>query len=150
MKLVPLTVQRANEVILEWHRHNRPVVGGRFALGAEHVGELVGMAVVGRPVARVLDFTKIAELTRLCVTPDAPRNTCSFLYGACRRTWFTMGGEKLITYTLARESGASLRGAGWKPAGTVEGAQWTRQRRPREEQAIFEEDKIRWETTNQP
>jgi len=30
-----------------------------------------------------------------------------------------MGGEKLITYTLCSESGASLKGAGWEKVGEV-------------------------------
>lgn len=147
MKIVPMTVRRANEFVEQHHRHNRPVTGARYALGCDVAGELVGVAIVGRPVARMIDFTKTAELTRLCVTPKAPKNACSFLYAACRRVWFAMGGEKMITYTLARESGSSLRGAGWRPVGEVKGAQWTRESRPREEQGVFDEVKIRWETT---
>lgn len=133
MTVVPLTLHRANEIVAEHHRHNEPVRGCRFAIGAEHGGELVGVAIVGRPVARMLDRQKVAELTRLCIIPGAPRNTCSFLYGAARRVWFAMGGERIITYTLARESGASLRGAGWKPAAEVTGEQWSRPSRERVE-----------------
>lgn len=145
MKVIPLTLSRANEVVAQWHRHNKPVTGHRFSLGAEHEGELVGVCIVGRPVARKLDQHFTAEVNRLCVIDGAPKNTCSFLYSAARRVWATMGGTRLITYTLRSESGASLRGAGWtpeqvRPAG---GAGW--KTRDREDQAVFSELKIRWE-----
>ncbi len=103
------------------------------------------MACVGRPVARAYDPEKVAEVNRLCVVPGAPDNTCSFLYAACRRVWQAMGGERIITYTLATESGASLRGAGWVP--TVlkprTGNGW--QSRARAHQPVFDLPKIRWE-----
>ncbi len=146
MKVVPLTVTRANEVVREWHRHNKPTQGGRFALGAELNGSLVAVCIVGRPIARMIDASKIAEVTRLCSTPEAPKNACSFLYGAARRVWHTMGGQKLITYTLQSESGASLRAAGWVKAGTVEGAQWGRKNRPRADQEVSAQAKFKWET----
>jgi hypothetical protein len=114
LNVVPLTIKRANEVVGEYHRHNKPTSGGLFAIGALHNGELVGAAIVGRPVARHLDNKFTAEVTRTCVMPSAPKNTTSFLYGACRRIAFSMGYEKVITYTLQTESGASLRGAGWQ------------------------------------
>jgi hypothetical protein len=145
MKVVPLTRGRANEVIAQWHRHNKPVVGCRFAIGAEHAGELVGVAVVGRPVARMVDFQKVAEVTRLCVVDGAPKNTCSFLYAACRRVWHAMGGERMITYTLTRETGASLRAAGWIPTPVQRKGETGWLSRDREHQAVFDEEKLRWE-----
>ncbi len=106
---------RALAIIGQYHRHNARPLGYRFALGCRYQGEIVGVACVGRPVARAYDPEKVAEVNRLCVVPGAPDNTCSFLYAACRRVWQAMGGERIITYTLATESGASLRGAGWVP-----------------------------------
>lgn len=146
MKVIPLTIQRANEVVKEWHRHNKPVIGARFAIGCEHEGQLVGVAIVGRPVARKIDQEFVAELTRLCVTPAAPPNACSFLYGASRRIWSAMGGTKIITYTLKRESGASLRGAGWTLVSETarSGTGWLT--RDREHQAVFSETKLKWES----
>ncbi len=146
MKVVPLTVTRANEVVGEWHRHNKPTQGGRFAIGAELDGKLVAVAIVGRPIARMVDATVTAEVTRLCVTPDAPKNACSFLYGAARRVWHTMGGKNLITYTLQSESGASLRAAGWQKVGEVKGAQWGRKSRARADQEVSAQAKFKWST----
>ncbi len=147
VKVCPLTIKRANQIVREWHRHNKPTQGGRFALGAIHENELVAVAIVGRPLARMLAGEDIAEVTRVCTTDAAPRNACSFMYGACRRVWFSMGGTRLITYTLKSESGASLRGAGWIPtAETAGGQQWGRTSRPRGDQEIVAQVKIRWET----
>lgn len=147
MTLTPLTLKRANAVVDQWHRHNKPVRGCRFCMGAEEAGKLVGVVIVGRPVAKNVDQETTAEITRLCVTPEAPKNACSFLYGAARRAWFTMGGKRLITYTLDSESGASLRGAGWtsQPVKIKHktGGGW--QSRDREHQPVFDETKLRWD-----
>ena len=146
MKVIPLTLARANEVVSQWHRHNKACVGHRFSLGAEHDGQLVGVAIVGRPVARKLDQQFTAEVNRLCVTPSAPPNTCSFLYGACRRVWFTMGGKRMITYTLQSESGSSLRGSGWSPTELKAAPKNGWQTRERDHQQVYDQLKIRWET----
>jgi hypothetical protein len=148
MIVIPLTLKRANEVVASWHRHNKPVRGCRFCMGAEEAGKLVAVVIVGRPIAANVDQQTTAEVTRLCVTPDAPKNACSFLYGAARRAWFTMGGKRLITYTLGTESGASLRGAGWTAQAVKvkhkPGKGW--QSRDREHQPVFDELKLRWDT----
>lgn len=146
MKVFPLDRDSALAIIGQYHRHNKRPVGYRFALGCRFEGRIVGVACVGRPVARTYDPEKVAEVNRLCVTPDAPKNTCSFLYGAARRVWAAMGGERIITYTLASESGASLRGAGWTPTPLKKrtGKGWLS--RDREHQAVFDELKLRWES----
>ncbi len=145
--LRPITLRAANAYVLEHHRHNKPTRGHKFSLAAHARGELVGVVIVGRPVARGLDDGMTIEVLRLCVAPGAPRNTCSFLYGAARRVWGTMGGGKCITYTLQSESGESLRGAGWveeeRLAARV-GENWTNRGQGRVDQAVVREPKIRW------
>lgn len=65
-----------------------------------------------------------------------------------RRIWQLMGGTKLHTYTLQRESGDSMRGAGLKaPVAEIEGAQWDRPARPRMHKAIHVAPKVRWTET---
>lgn len=107
MKIVPITLRTANDFVDRHHRHHRRSRGGRFAVGLMHEAELVGVAVVGRPVARRLDDGITAEVTRCCVLGDAPKGSCSKLYAACQRAWFAMGGAKLVTYTLSRLCPAS-------------------------------------------
>lgn len=145
MKVIPLTLRQANDFVRQHHRHSKPVRGHRFSIGLEVDGDLVGVAIVGRPVARRIDQWKTAEVTRLCVKDDAPKNSCSKLYRACARTWKAMGGTVIITYTLQKESGASLRGAGFIKTKNVAAGEWSVPSRPRGTQAVYKEPKYRWE-----
>ncbi len=106
---------------------------------------MVGVAIVGRPVARLLDNGKTVEVLRVCVLPDAPKGACSFLYGAAKRQAQAKGYAKIITYTLESESGASLRGVGWTPNKATRGGQWNVPSRPRGTQTVCDQQKIRWE-----
>ena len=147
MILVPCTITRAKEFVRNYHRHNKPPVGGLFAIGLKEEGSLVGVAIVGRPVARMLQDGETCEVTRLCVLPDAPRNASSKLYGAARRAAQALGYSRCITYTLQSESGASLRGAGWEcKAFLLEREGWTCPSRPRGAGTVDHTAKIRWET----
>lgn len=56
----------------------------------------------------------------------------SFLYSRCARIAKLMGYQKIITYTLATENGASLRASGWQCApGLRGGGNWNVPGRPR-------------------
>ena len=112
-----MSIKDANLFVENFHRHNKPVRGAKFAIGASFNNELVGVAIVGRPVARKLDDGFTAEAVRVCVNDDSPKNSNSFLYGKCWRIWNQMGGKRLITYTLQEESGSSLKAAGYKIVG---------------------------------
>lgn len=73
-----------------------------------------GVAIVGRPKAgHALDQKRIVEVVRCCT--DGTTNACSWLYSAAARTARELGFYAVITYTLASESGASLRACGWWP-----------------------------------
>lgn len=116
LKIVPLSLAEANEFVRRFHRHHKPVPGCKFCCGvADENGEIHGVAIVGRPVARFLDDGWTLEVNRTCT--DGTRNANSMLYGACWRAAKAMGYRRLITYTLPEESGASLRAAGWKCIG---------------------------------
>jgi hypothetical protein len=145
LQVTPVTLREANEFVLNFHRHNKPTQGGKFAIGAVNDGDLVGVAIVGRPVSATLQDSLTAEVTRVCVIDGAPKNSCSFLYGRCWRIWQQMGGERMVTYTLQSESGSSLRGAGWHIKGEVKPGNWDRKNRPREWQPIYGQLKFRWE-----
>lgn len=144
---VPMTLTEAIEFVGNFHRHNKPPAGGLFAVGCSDGNSLVGVAIVSRPVARMLDNGETAEVIRCCVHDDAPKGTCSFLYSRCWQAAKALGWRKLITYTLQSESGASLRGAGWKVVAELSKgnpAGW--QNRPgRDWQAVVGQAKFRWE-----
>lgn len=67
IEVVPCPIVEANAFVREHHRHHRPSVGGLFAVGCSDGTRMVGVALVGRPVARRLDDDFTAEVTRLCV-----------------------------------------------------------------------------------
>ena len=144
--IVARALREAGEYVANFHRHNGTPQGGLFAVGASDGAALVGVAIVGRPVARWKDAGETAEVTRCCVVDDAPKGTCSALYGACWRAAKALGYARLITYTLQSESGASLRGAGWKVIAEREArnpAGW--QNRPgREWQSVVGQAKLLW------
>ena len=146
LEVTPVSLREANEFVENFHRHNKPTQGGKFAIGAIYDNELVGVAVVGRPVSATLDDGLTAEVTRVCVVDHAPKNSCSFLYGRCWRIWQQMGGKRMVTYTLQEESGSSLRGAGWKIVGEVKPHdRWTPKGGNRNWQPIYWQLKFRWE-----
>lgn len=107
----PVTFRQACAFVAELHRHNKPPRGHKFSVGLFAAGEIVGVAMAGRPVARAFDDGLTLEINRTCT--DGTKNANSMLYGACRRAAFAMGYKRCITYSQADECGSSLRGAGF-------------------------------------
>ena len=143
MTLCPVTLREARAFVAQHHRHHEPPQGGLFAVGLEDGDAIVAVAIVGNPVARMLADNYTAEVTRLCALPTA-KNACSMLYAACWRAARALGYRRLITYTLAEESGTSLRAAGWKLIGEAGGGTWDRKERPRVDKHPTQM-KLRWE-----
>lgn len=131
LHLVPLSLAQANEHVAAWHRHNNPVPGAKFSIGAaDDDGVLRAVCIVGRPVARHFDDGDTLEVNRTAT--DGTRNANSMLYGAAARATFALGYTRLITYTQASESGSSLRAAGWKVIAQRDARPgWTTPSRPR-------------------
>jgi hypothetical protein len=129
MTVERLGLDEANAFVDRYHRHHDPVVGHLFSIGAARDGQIVGVAIIGRPVARGRDDGVTAEVTRLCT--DGTKNACSFLYGASSRAVFALGFKRIGTYILASEPGTSLTAAGWRQIGEVRGRSWSTPSRPR-------------------
>ena len=146
-ELVPLTRDEANAFVDKYHRHSAPVAVHRGAIGCEVGGQLVGVAVLGSPKSRVLQKRDrfLIEVVRLCVAPDAPRNTASWLYARARRAAQGLGFRTVTTVTLDKETGASLRGAGFAPVAKMRARKgWDCPSRPREVLRTDGLAKIRW------
>ena len=126
--LTPLSLREANAFVDRHHRHHKAVTGHKFSIGCSQDDQLVGVAIMGRPVSRYLDDGLTLEVNRLCTTEE--KNVCSMLYAAAARAAKAMGYRKIITYTLDTEPGTSLRAAGWLCAGPAGGVRWTGSRRP--------------------
>jgi hypothetical protein len=143
LSIVPVTFAQAKAFVAQHHRHHGPTRSWKFGMGVRYGEALVGVIIVGRPVSRVLDDGFTAEVARCCT--DGTRNACSMLYGAAARTAREMGFHKILTYTLAEEPGASLRGAGWMMTAMTQGyREWSCPSRPRNTLAPTTPKK-RWE-----
>lgn len=146
LTVVPVTLAEACEFIASFHRHNRPPRGHVFSLGVSDGRKLIGVVTVGRPIARHLDDGSTLEVTRCCVVTEAQKGTCSFLYSRAWKVAAGLGWKRLVTYTLQTESGASLRGAGWRCVAKTRGRTDAWQNRPgRDWQPVMGQTKIRWE-----
>lgn len=142
MTLVPITYREACAFIQKHHRHHKPPQGHKFSIGLDSNGELIGVAIVGRPVSRILDDGRTAEVTRLCT--DGTKNACSKLYAAAWRSAKGMGYTKLITYILNSEPGTSLIAAGWKCIAETKGGKWDTPARRRVD-SVPTQGKLRFE-----
>lgn len=142
MVIIPMTLKDANTYVSERHRHHKPSVGHKFSIGLSIGGNLIGVAICGRPVARGSDDGLTLEVSRLCT--DGTANACSKLYGTCARIAKEMGYKKIQTYVLQSEPGTSLKASGWIMEAVTAGGQWkyTNGKPRRTDQPI--EPKQRW------
>jgi len=141
-ELVPIPLDEANAAVEQWHRHHKPVVGHKFSLGAAVDDQVVGVAIIGRPLSRMLDNGATLEVLRIAT--NGHRNACSWLLARAWRAAQALGYKRVVTYTLPEESGASLRGAGWNCVGQSGGGSWSRAGRPRIDKHPTQM-KLRWE-----
>lgn len=141
MELQPITLKEARRFVDLYHRHHKAPQGGLFAIGLSERNIVIGVAIVGHPVARMLQDGYTAEITRLCVN-DGYYNACSMLYSACWRAAKAMGYKRLITYILSSENGTSLYASGFKLIGEAGGGNWNRKGRPRVDTHPLEQKKL--------
>lgn len=151
--VVPVSQAEAKAFVREHHAHCRPPAGWRFGAGLCNGHQLIGVVMVGRPVARHLDPARIVEVNRLCVRRDLASgltwNACSMLYSWAAREAKMRGFDRIITYTLDNEAGTTLRAAGWDREGKTRGGSWSRATRPRTDRHPTGA-KVRWSRSLQP
>ena len=131
LTLTPINLKTANAFVQQYHRHHKPTRGHKFSIGVSENGALVGVAICGRPVARRLDDGYTLEVNCLCTdgTPNAAR---------------AMGYNKVITYILDTENGASLRAAGYTCEGRAGGLEWNGAKAPKQADQYPRQMKTRW------
>ena len=142
LSLCPISLKEANAFVAQLHRHHKPVPGHKFSIAVTDGERVRGVAIIGRPVARHADNGATLEVNRVCT--DGAKNACSMLYGAAWRATKALGYQRLITYTLPEEGGASLRAAGWRLIGETGGGRWSRNNRPRVDTHPLQQ-KLKWE-----
>jgi len=153
LELQPITIKEAKVFVARHHRHHEAPQGGLFAVAVnadyegtdgEVVRHVVGVAILGRPVAPERQDGWTAEVSRVCVLEGNP-NACSMLYAACWRACRALGYRRCGTYILASEPGTSLRAAGWRLIGMAGDPRgWNRAKRPRVDTHPLEQKEL-WE-----
>jgi hypothetical protein len=126
LRLRPTTQLEARLFIAKHHRHSKAPMRVVACVGVEADGQLVGVGTLERPKAAMLCDGATIEASRVCTLGQ--RNACSMLYGALARAAAALGYQRIVTYTLESETGASLRAAGWTPEATVKPETWDRRR----------------------
>jgi hypothetical protein len=144
MEITPINFEEANAFVSAFHRHHKPMQGCKFCLAVSDGDKVVGVAIVGRPVARMLDNGWTLEVNRCCT--DGTRNACSMLYSSAWKAAKALGYKRLITYTLPEEGGASLKASNWICLGLRGGGNWNVKSRPRiDTDELLRGQKLLWE-----
>ena len=143
----------ARAFIARHHGHCSPPRVWRFGTTIMNGWTLLGVVVVGNPVAPAFNGTGTVEVNRLCVRRDLDpmlrRDCCSKLYGWSAREAERRGFRRIITYTRIDELGTSLAAAGWVCEGPAGGRGWHSKRRSRSNVNAWIK-KVRWSRTLQP
>lgn len=145
LDLSPITFREAAEFVNINHRHHPAPAGHKFSIAVSHGNQVVGVIMVGRPVARHFDDGVTLEVNRSCVK-DGHANANSMLYGAAWRAAKALGYRRLITYTLASESGSSLKAAGYRVVAERSARPgWDAPSRPRVDTTLHGVQRTLWE-----
>lgn len=146
LRVVPITITDARAHVDRWHSHLPAPVGGLLAaaVAVDDPPRVVCVAILSRPVARVLQAQGCAEVTRVA-SDGTEAHAASMALGAIRRAALALGWRRLVSSTLLGEAGTSYRAAGWHPVAISAGGEWGRDDRPRDA-AAQPGAKIRWET----
>jgi hypothetical protein len=150
MSLCPVTLREARAFVGSYHRHHKPPQGGLFAVAVESDDlppRIIGVAIIGRPVAAARQDGYTAEVTRVCVLGGFP-NACSMLYGASWRAARSLGYRRVGTYIRKDEPGTSLRAAGWRLIAETSARSWQKSNpsRPRVDKTEVVQRQL-WEAT---
>lgn len=126
IEIRPISATEARRFINENHRHNEAPTATQvsFAIALYDREQLVGVATAGRPVARELCDGFTLEINRSCLEGEVG-NGNSRLYGALCRAAKALGYQKVVTYTLHEESGASLLAAGFERVADIGARSWS-------------------------
>jgi hypothetical protein len=145
LRLVPVSLQVANEHVEAWHRHNNPVVQAVFRVGvADGEGVLRAVAIAEIPKGRGNMDGDTLEITR--VASDGTRNACSMLYGACTRAAFALGYRRVITNIQGDEPRTSLKASGYRLVATRPARKgWDTVSRPRDNSTYRSVSRQLWE-----
>ena len=155
LEVRPIRFRDAARFVATHHTHCAPPLVHRFSLGVWNGRwRLMGVAIMGNPVARALMGRNLVEALRVCVRRDTEPmlrdGCCSKLYAAAAKSAEREGFEKIITYLRADEDGASIKAANWVREADVPGRGWHSARRRRSNGNNAFVPKTRWSRMLQP
>lgn len=141
LRVAPCTIAEALRYVSALHRHLPRLNGGLFACSIEdELGQVRGVGVFGHP-PRAWQGTGAGAILR--VATDGVPNGCTMIMGALCRAAAALGYDRVYTWTLPEEGGASLRAAGFALDGQTKGGEWSCPSRPRPP-AQRADPKLRW------
>lgn len=87
LRIVPVSLADAQAFVAEHHRHHESPIGHKFSIGVAEGEQLVGVAIVGRPVSRVIQAEGTAlELVRTATDGTRNATRCSMAQHAAPRS----------------------------------------------------------------
>lgn len=137
LELRPIEWKEAKDFVVRHHEFGSAPAGWRWGHAVYNGLDLIGVAIVGRPVARSYNADEIVEVSRCCVRRDwevgrKTWNACSMLYGAASKEAKRRGYKIIQTYITEDELGVTMRASGWsffrKSRGGSRAGQRTRKR----------------------
>lgn len=146
LRLAPVTLHDARIFVAKKHSHLAAPVGGLFAVAVDGDSGTCCVAIVGRPVARLMQGQGACEVTRLC--SDGTPHAASMALAAIARAAVALGWRRIVSSTLLGEAGTCYRAAGWRPValGSASGSAGWDSREGREGSHVQPGRKVRWET----
>lgn len=141
----PVTRAEVRAYVAKHHSHHWPPNTYLLALGVELGPDLVCVAVLELPKARMLCNGRTAEVSRVA-SDGSTRNACSLALASITRAALAIGYRRLVSYLLLGERGSSYRAAGWWPVAISAGGFWNRPSRPSAQRETSQAGvKVRWE-----
>jgi len=138
----PITQLDARRHVQRHHSHLNAPIGGLFSVSVRDGDRIVCVAIVGRPVARLMQNGLTCEVIRLCSDGTSP-HAASMALGACVRGAVALGWRRIVSSTILGEPGTCYRAAGWRPTSISEGGDGWHSRPGRT--IVQSGRKVRWE-----
>ncbi len=140
MRVTEIPFLLAKQLNAAWHSR-LPRFGTGFivnqpflSFGAQHGDTLYAVAIWSNPAARNLPQQTWLELRRMAVSPEAPRNTPSWMIGVMTRMIRKLRPQidTLVSYSdMDVHAGTIYKASGWKATTINANGNWTRVKRPR-------------------
>lgn len=142
-----ISIDHADDFITRHHRHHPPPRGALFAVGLARHGDVIAVAIIGRPVPPAPDDGVTAEVTRTAT--DGSADVIVALYRVVWRVARLRGYQRLITHTDELQIRRGLAAFGLHPVAKLPPrARSHTPRRARTDRGVDGVCRIRWETAS--